>query len=267
MLTYSYSSLGTSGAVQAAGADAIVNDHILTITGAPPMDVRLIENFSITNPTSATAQQTTITPTTLAANLEYSIQINQWISGRFEQVMLSYLTKTGDTATIVCDAWKLQLAPWISSGKLSLTASASGTGTLILTASTTDAVFNVTQVYTMGGNAVGFSPSPASGTITISTGTPGVNANGTYAALTAQGITTTPALVAGQNYIQVRIIYRLASVSEAAGDVPEARIVHTVLIYSAATNIAALSTRLSRIQNGLDPTAGTVADPEFLSIV
>lgn len=265
MVNYTYSSLGTAGTVQALGADAVVNDHILTITGAPPMDVRLVEEMTITAPVAATAQVTTITPTSVAASTEYSIQISQWINGRFEQVVLTNLTATGATATTICDAWKLQLAPWISSGKLSMTASGSGSGTLILTATTTDAVFSVTQVYLNAGNTVGFTPSPASGSMTVVTGTPGVVANGTYASLTAQGIVTVPALVSGQTYQQVRIVYRNPSVGEAAGDVSEERNVHVVLINQAATNRAALITRLGEIAQGLE-AGGTTADPEFIAI-
>lgn len=266
MVNYTYSSLGTGGTVQAAGADAVVSDHIFTITGAPPMDTRLIEKMIISAPVTAVPQQTTITPTSVAASTEYSIQISQWINGRFEQVVLTNLTATsGASATTICDAWKLQLAPWISSGKLSITASGSGTGTLVLTATTTDAVFSVTQVYLNAGNTVGFTPSPASGTMTINTGTAGVVAKGSYASLTAQGITTVPALVAGQTYQQVYIVYRKSSVSEAAGDVSEERNVHVVLINQGATGRADLITRLGEIAQGLE-ALGTTADPEFIAI-
>lgn len=252
MLNYTYSSLGTAGSVQAAAADAVVNDHMLTITGAPVVDVRQVESFTVTAAGSGTAQVTTITPTN-AASTDFSILVSQVVNGVTQSVVLSYQTPaSGSSATTICDAWRIQFNSVAS--KFNITAS--GTATLILTASaTTPSKFTVTQVY----------PSLTSGTMTIVTGTPGVNPVGTYAVLAAQGITTIPALLAGQSYTAVEIIYRTSSSAETAGDVTEARSVHTVFINEAATNFAALSTRLGEIANGYK-AGGTTADPEFIAI-
>lgn len=267
MVNYTYSSLGTAGTV--AASDALVNDHILTITGAPTFDVRQIEHMSITTPSAVTQGSITVTPTTPAASTEYSVQITQIVNGQQKQVVLSTVTSASVyTAISICDAWKAQLAPQITAGILDITAPTTGTGTLIIQGSTTNPVVNVTQVYMGGGNVNGFTPAIPSGAMTFSPGnTSGSVAVGTYAALTAQGITTTPALVSGQTYDQIRIQYRQSSVSEAAGDVPQSRNVHTVLLYHSATGYGALSQRLTRIINGLDPATGLVADHEFLSLI
>jgi hypothetical protein len=227
------------------------------------MDVRLIEDMTITAAVAATAQVSTITPTN-AASSEFSIQISMIVNGMAKQVVLSTVTAaSGSSATTICDAWRAQIAPLITSGQLD-TITATGTSTLILTASTTVPIFTVTQVYMGGGNVNGFTPAIPSGVIGIVLTTPGVVPNGTYATLTAQGITTVPALVSGQSYSQIRIVYRQTSDSERAGDVAAARNVHTVLYNASATNHAALDTKLTRIIAGI--LAGGAADPAFIAI-
>jgi hypothetical protein len=253
MLNYTYSSLGTAGTVQAAAADAVVNDHLLTITGAPVVDVRQVEDFIVTAAVAGVAPSNVATPV-LAASTDYSILVSQTVNGVLQQVVLTYQTPAaGGTVNMICNAWASQFNAVAS--RFNLTAAGGATFTLTGLA-TLPSRFTVTQVY----------PSTTAGTITFApvAGTVPVN---TYAVLAAQGITTIPALLAGQSYTSVQITYRTSSVAETAGDVTQSRSIHTVFINEGATNFAALNTRLGRIAAGLDPATGAVADPEFLSII
>lgn len=251
MLNYTYSSLGTAGSVQAAAADAVVNDHLLTITGAPVVDVRQVEKFVVTAAVAGSAQSTVVTPTP-AASTDYSLQVSQMVNGVLKTVTLSTQTgASGYSATTICNAWAAQMNAVASSFNITAT----GGSTLTLAGSATiPSSFTVTQVY----------PTTTSGTISIAP-TPGTTPVGTYAVLAAQGITTSPALVAGQSYTSVAITYRVSSTSEVAGDVSQSRSVHTVFINEAANNFSDLSDRLGEIANGY-VSGGTTADPEFIAI-
>lgn len=249
MLNYTYSSLGTTSAVVAN--DALVSDHLLTITGAPIVDVRQVEDFIVTAAAAGVAPSNVVTPT-LAASTDFSILVSQVVNGVLQSVVLSYTTPaSGGTVNMICNAWASQFNAVAS--RFNLTAT--GGATLTLTGiATLPSRFTVTQVY----------PSTTAGTIAFApvAGTVPVN---TYDVLAAQGITTIPTLLAGQSYTSVQITYRTSSSAETAGDVTEARSVHTVYINEAASGYAALKTRIDRIAQGLNP-AGSAADPEFIAI-
>lgn len=252
MLNKTYSSLGTSPAVvQAAAADAVVANHTLTITGAPVVDVRLVEHFTVTTAVAGVAPSCVITPTN-AASTDFSILVTQVVNGVTQSVVLSNTTAAaGSSATTICNAW---LASFNAvANKFNITAV--GGATLTLTGiATLPSEFTVTQLY----------PATTSGTITVAY-TPGTVPVNTYDVIAAQGVTTIPSLLAGQVYTSVAMTYRSASVAEAAGDVTESRSVHTVYINEGATNYAALAARLAEIASGFG-SGVTTADPAFIAI-
>jgi hypothetical protein len=251
MLNKTYSSLGTAGTVQAVAADAVVANHTLTITGAPVVDVRLVEHFTVTTAVSGVAPSCIITPTN-AASTNFSVLVTQVVNGVTQSVVLNVTTvAAGSSATTICNAWRYAFNAVAS--KFNITAS--GTSTLVLTGiSTLPSEFTVTQLY----------PEPTSGTITVAY-TPGTVPVNTYAVISAQGVTTIPSLLAGQVYTSVAMTYRSTSVAEAAGDVTESRSVHTVYINEDATNYAALAARLAEIASGFGDGV-TTADPAFIAI-
>lgn len=251
MANFTYSSLGTAGTVQASAADAPVAGHILSITNAPQIDTRTIEKFSITAAVAEVLQVTTVTPTA-ANSSDFSLVITQMVNGVMQSVTLVANTPaSGGTATTICNDWRSQLSA--NGSRIKITGS--GTATFILTAQAGSPIFKVTVIST----------SSASGTISQSTGTAGVAAVGTYTVLTNQGITTIPALVSGQSYTQVVIQFRQPSINDPAGNVSSSRDTHTVLINEAATNFAALNTRLGEIKLGYGAGV-TTADPTFIAL-
>lgn len=257
MTNNQYASLGTAGTVTAAGADVAVSNHFLicgaaalaTLPNSPQIDVRQIEAASLTAGNAETAGVITVTPTN-AASTEFSLQVTQLVNGVPKVTILSTTTAaSGSSATTICDAWRSQLA-----ANTGIKITGSGTTTFIMTAQTGYPIIKAQQV----------TLSSTPGTIAVVATTPGVQAKGTYAALVAQGVNP-DILVSGQTYSQFRIQYRQPSVNDAAGDVSSARNIFTLLINGAATNYAALATRIGEIINGYG-AGGTTADPEFLAL-
>lgn len=252
------SSLGTAGTVTALAADITVAAHILTVGAAAlaPLpavskyDVRQIESASLITAVAETASVWTITPTA-AASLEYSIQITQIINGTARVfVATAYSLASGSTATTICDSLRA-----VINAQTAFKVTATGTTTLVITSQTGYPLVKVSQV----------SLSSTPGTFASITNTiPGVQAKGTYAALVASGVSA-DILVAGQSYSNFRIVFRKHSVNDATGNVSIQRVTSNVYINAAATNYAALATRIGEIINGYGAGA-TTADPEFLDI-
>jgi len=252
------SSLGTAGTVTALGADITVAAHILTVGAAAlaPLpavskyDVRQIESASLIAAVAETASVWTITPTA-AASLEYSIQITQVFNGTARVfVATAYSLASGSTPTTICDSLRA-----VINAQTAFKVTATGTTTLVITSQTGYPLVKVSQV----------SLSSTPGTFaSITNTTPGVQAKGTYAALVASGVSA-DILVAGQSYSNFRIVFRNHSVNDATGNVSIQRVTSNVYINAAATNYAALATRIGEIINGYGAGV-TTADPEFLDI-
>jgi hypothetical protein len=145
-----------------------------------------ISKASITASVAETLQVTTLTPVA-ANNSVYTIMIQQYnfSTGRTYTAQYTYTTAaSGDTATTIGDAFRSQI-----NNDQNIKIAATGTTTLILTAEAGFPVFTVTILSVGGG-------------LTQVTGTPGVVAVGTTAALALKGIT-----VSGAAYTTVHLEY------------------------------------------------------------
>jgi hypothetical protein len=260
MSNFSYNfSLGSAGTVTAAAADITVANHILNIgattlaplPGRQTIDVRLIEKAALVTAVAETAAVWTITPTA-AASQEFSILITQIINGTPKQMIATaYSLASGSTATTICNDLRAQI-----NANTTMKVTATGTTTLILTAqSTYPLIASVSQV------SLGTTPGTFA---SITNGTPGVAAKGTYAALIAQGVDST-IIVAGQSYSNFRLLYKASSSNDAGGNVSQMRILLNLYINVGALNYTALATRITEIMSGFGASV-TTADPEFLDI-
>lgn len=145
-----------------------------------------ITKASITPSVAETLQVTTLTPVA-AANSVYTIMIQQYnfSTGKTYTAFYTYTTAaSGDTATTIGDSFRSQI-----NNDQNIKVAATGTTTLILTAEAGFPVFTVTILSVGGG-------------LTQSTGTAGVVAVGTKAALALKGIT-----VSGTAYTTVHLEY------------------------------------------------------------
>lgn len=174
--------------VQASAADLSVVNGLIR-SGNPLTDVcyfNAITKASITAPVTEVLQVTTVTPTAVASTL-YGILIEQYDYETGGNITRQYFYETaasGDTATTICDAFRTAI-----NNDSIIKIAATGAATLILTAETGYPKFTVK-----------FTNAAAS--LAQSTGTAGVVAIGTTAALARQGITLPAA-----SYTQVHIEY------------------------------------------------------------
>lgn len=148
-----------------------------------------ITKASITPSVAETPQVTTLTPVA-AANSVYTIMIQQYnfSTGKTYTGTYTYTTAaSGDTATTISNAFKNQIN---ADQNIKITTDALGGATIVLTAEAGFPVFTVTILSVGGG-------------LTQVTGTPGVVAVGTPAALALQGIT----VGAANTYTTVHIEY------------------------------------------------------------
>jgi hypothetical protein len=137
-----------------------------------------ITKASITTSVAEVPQVTTLTPVA-AANSVYTIMIQQYnfSTGRTYTAQYTYTTAAaGDTATTISNAFKNQIN---ADQNIKISTDALGGATVVLTAEAGFPVFTVTILSVGGG-------------LTQVTGTPGVVAVGTPAALALQGITANP---------------------------------------------------------------------------
>jgi len=253
MVRNTYSSLGTGGSVKTTHSDLVVANHILTLTGCPPLDVRLIESMKVTASNAEQPAIWTVTPTSVAASTNYEITLTQFVFayGTTETVTLSVNTlASGASATSVCDEWKAQLANYTN---LSVTVNATGAGTFVVTTVANSPMLYVKQTGT--GSAIG--------TMTVTPTQAGIVANGKYTQLVALGVPAS-ILVSGQSYTAVQFTARVSQVNDPAGETPSQRIVHTCFINEGATNFAALNTYIGEVQLGY-VAGGTTADPTFIA--
>jgi len=249
---YIYSSLGTGGTVQAVAADAVVNNHILTVTNGVPMDMRKIESAQLLAAVAETRGVVTVTPTN-AASSDFSLVVKQLVNGVQKQVQLSVITAaSGSSATTICNEWRSQLS---AQGSL-LQVVGSGTSTFIITANAGYPIISVSQI----------SLTATAGTVAIVNTTAGVQARGTYAALVAAGVPTTTPIVSGQSYTQFVVTGAVGGVNEVAGAIQQTSTTNVILINEGATNFAALNTRLGEIINGFPAGGSTYPNPEIVAL-
>lgn len=142
MLRTSYAVLST---ILASAADITQSAGVLSITNCVPMKYSQIVNagFGYVLPATEYPGSITVTPSAITAGVPNTLIIMQYVGGtvgstvqegQMVQVVLSYTPVTGDTATIVCNAWRAQLLL-----SKSLQVAGTGTGTFILTANTSTA--------------------------------------------------------------------------------------------------------------------------------
>jgi len=180
-----YTSLET---VQALAADLSVANGLIK-SGNPLTDVCYFDSItkaSITAPVTEVLQVTTVTPTAVASTT-YGITISQYDYATGSAIVRQYYYTTaasGDTATTICNSFRTQI-----NNDAVIKVAATGAATLILTAETGYPQFTV--IFT-NGNA----------SLAQVTGTAGVVAVGTTAALARQGITLPSA-----SYTQIHIEY------------------------------------------------------------
>ncbi len=133
-LRTSYSVLST---IAASAGDITTSQGYISITGAPTMKFSLIRDagFGYTKPVAEGLGVITITPT-VTAGVANTLVVTQYRGdlGRTVSEVLTYTPISGDTATIVCNAWRKQLALYPD-----LYIAGTGTATLILTASASSA--------------------------------------------------------------------------------------------------------------------------------
>ncbi len=132
MLRTSTSVLST---IQASAADIVQSQGYLSITGVPRMKYSQIANagFGYTVKLAEVLGSITVTPT-VSVGIPSTLVITQYVGalGRNVTEVVSYTPVTGDTATIVCNAWRAQLALYND-----LRITSSGTATFIVAATAT----------------------------------------------------------------------------------------------------------------------------------
>ena len=233
--------------VQASGADLTLNNGVISF-GNPAQTICKyldITKASVTASVAEVLQVTTLTPTA-AANSVYEILIEQFnpVTGNTMTFQYSYTTAaSGDTATTIGNYFR----ELITADPL-IKIAATGTTTLILTAEAGYAQFTVTILQTGGG-------------FTQSTGTAGVVAVGTTAALALQGIT-----VSGAAYTTVHMEW--TPVTGATVKTPNGTpFVLDIYLNEADGDTAALTAKFQYTLAGREVSAGGPANPEILAYI
>lgn len=241
MLNTNYSILET---LQAAAADISLANHILAITGCPRFDYRTTSSTAWTAPVAETLQITTTTPTA-ANSTYYEITVTQLVDGTYVQQRLFHTTpSSGGTATTICNALRAQLTTYTN-----LAITGSGTTTFIMTAQAGSPIFTAV--------------STGNGTLAVVTGTPGVAAKGTYAALVAQGVTDA---VAGHTYNQITFTYKNESDGTVNGNISTSVNQHVLYVYASATNFSDFNTRMLEVVASFPAGGSTYSDPEAIAL-
>jgi hypothetical protein len=223
----------------------VLANGVISINSQNVCKYNAVKKASVTAAVAETLQVTTLTPVA-ANNSVYQIMIQQYnfSTGVTYTGMYTYTTAaSGDTATTIGDAFRSQI-----NNDQVLKIVASGTTTLILTAEAGFPVFTVTILQLGGG-------------LTQTTGTAGVVAVGTTAALALRGIT----VPAGKSYTTVHLEYSPVTGMNAKDDV-NLYSVYDLYLDGADTQTAALVTVITNNINGLD-NAGLVANPEAIAII
>lgn len=222
----------------------VLANGVITINGQQVCKYKELRKASVTASVNETLQVTTLTPTA-AANSTYQIMIQQYnfSTGKTYTATYTYTTAAaGDTATTIGDYFRGQI-----NADPTLRVVATGTTTLILTAEAGFPVFTVTILSVGGG-------------LTQSTGTPGVVAVGTTAALALQGITVT-----GANYTTVHLEYAPITGLNIK-DSTDVYSVYDLYLDTTDTQTGPLVTVITNNLNGLNDL-GTAANPEAIATI
>jgi hypothetical protein len=223
----------------------VLANGVISINSQNVCKYNAVKKASVTAAVAETLQVTTLTPVA-ANNSVYTIMIQQYnfSTGKTYTAQYSYTTAaSGDTATTIGDAFRSQI-----NNDQNIKIAATGTTTLVLTAEAGFPVFTVTILSVGGG-------------LTQVTGTPGVVAVGTTAALALKGITTP----AGKSYTTVHLEYSPVTGMNIKDDV-NLYSVYDLYLDEADAQTAALVTVIGYNINGLD-NAGAVANPEAIAII
>lgn len=236
--------------IQAAGADLELDNGVLSFGN--PLQVICkysdIAKATIIDGVAEQLQVTTLTPTA-AANSVYEILIQQFnpVTGETMTFQASYTTAaSGDTATTIGDYFRslINADPIIK-------IAATGTTTLILTAEAGYAQFTVTILRTGGG-------------LTQSTGTAGIVAVGTTAALALQGITE--GINSSAVYTQIHLEFANVTGQKLTDPVRGAKVLD-IYLNEAASNFSDLLDKFEYILDGREVSAGGPANPEAISVL
>lgn len=247
-MTYTYPNQAYTvlNSIQASGADLTMVNRQINL-GNPLAPVCLFNDLIKATVTVAVAEQlqvTTLTPTA-AANSTYTFFIQQVnpATGNMTTVNLSYTTAaSGDTATTIGDYFRSLI-----NADPTLHIAATGTTTLILTAETGYAIFTVSITQLGGG-------------LTQSTGTAGIQAVGTTAALAVQGVTTDINSASSYTTIVMKWVPKSGdNIREPIG-VPQTL---TVYLLESATNYAALVAKFRYVLAGRSVSITSAAAPEI----
>jgi hypothetical protein len=229
-----------------SASDVSLNNHQLSITGAPNVDFRKIENANGGLQASVTEVPAvwTITPS-VGNNTFYQLVINQFVPaiGGTITHTLSYTSDSTATATEICDALRAELKLYTD-----LNIVGSGTTTLVLTAEAGSPLFTVTSSV---GSLLG-----------VVNTTPGVASKGKYADLVAKGFTGG---VSGASYSTLKLDFLVTPPAEGVGGISFSSRTHYVFINEADGDYAAFSTKLGELLGALVP-ATTDANPEAVSV-
>jgi hypothetical protein len=251
----SYSVLGEATALNATAAnDIVLNDHTLSITSCPSMDFRKIisTNGGWLAPVAATLGVIYV-KNSATASRTYTFLLQQDIPGQGTVSMnVSYTSLSSTTAGTITAA----LTAAISANpqfKVTLTKSTvtNTDDNLIITAKTGYPAIRVTNL----------SPVPTDLTVTVNT--PYVISRGAYQDLINAGVAAS-AIATGHTYYQIQFVF----VDNSAGDWMQNQTVriHTLYVYSSATNFSGFSTLIANAIQGLNGSTGTFANPEILSV-
>ena len=244
--TYPNQAYETYNTIQTLGSDFALTNRWL-YQGNPLQPICLFNDLIASSVTVAVAEQlqvTTLTPVN-AANSTYTFYINQVDPATGNSYVGEYTHTTaasGSSATTICDAFRSLIA-----ADQNLHVAGSGAATLILTAETGYASFIVT-ITDLGG---GF---------TQSTGTAGIQAVGTTAALAAQGITS--GISSGASYTTVIMKWYPKTGADITALVGATQTL-TLYLNEAATNYAALLAKCQYILAGRDVSITSASNPEI----
>lgn len=239
--------------IQASAADLVFDDGEIYL-GDPLerlCEVREVVHYDSDAAVAEQLQETTLTPTA-GNNQTYEIYITQWnpVTGRTMEFQFSHETAaSGATATTISTAFKDAVNAATALGQLEI--DATGTTTIVLDALAGYAIFNVTILQTGGG-------------FTQATGTAGIAASGTAAALALQGITD--GITAAASYTTIVISYQPITgqnITERVGNLQ----VLTVYLNEAASNFSTLAAAFNYLFASRTTSIGDPAvNPEFTAI-
>jgi hypothetical protein len=235
-------------------ADAVIDNHILTITGAPPMDFRKIEYYKEVAVVAGTPGVYTVAlPATATTGSTYILAISQFVKalGKVVSVTIQYTAPSAVADTVIVTAWKQQLTA-LSSAGFSFTVS--GTTTLILTATAPNNWINVTSVGTGTG-------------VTVTASTPPVSrvGNGADLLLTPVGdLYGTTNFVSTNSYKAFEFTYGSVQEKSTAGENALQVSKHIVFANTGGANYAAFNTALTGIAAANAPATG--ATTEYISV-